>query len=1114
MSGKDLLEREHLAGNESDNLNPGTKAYRNQFDGSHEKIEGYDRDSDGAEEVGQPAFGKRGSTHTDSHGDTVQNNPNSSDGDEDSNENIEKAKDLEENSGQPGQREQDYMRNSGFGGKLNGKVKKGGPTAGIVGLLLFGVVGLGGGSVGLASTLLINIKEIFHNDRADATRSNREFARASLSNRFNSADKTCGANSLPIKCKMTTIKKNTIKDYQDKGFKFEGDEIDANGQKTGQRVENDESLKSGSTETSKSPDSRVSITQVTYPDGATAQNGQAFFDTADSSPNRLRYANNASDERSKSLLSKTFTKYLGSKFNFLKGQRTFPDGEGENGRAAQDRAFNDQADLVSDEDGNNGRFNERASQLSDDAASHAKTKKIARGGAAGAVIQGFCSIYHLARVGETVVKIYHGVQLAKFALMFFQAADEIKDGRGDGPKTTYLMDNVTYTNSDKTADDYNLSATDSEGYKIAAQGDVSALKSYGEKFLIGGAVGQSLSTFTGTAESITGLPLVSQSLDLQGNLTERQKMKKLCRAANSKGALAAVACGGMVPGLTALGTAVPGIGNAIGLAAGALGCACAGQELTPQLIQKMIGLGMKVTIGTNCDEIGEQLQELANVAIDAAKSQFVQDKLSALLKDINISSDRKGVDAGNIIAAGAGVALSGAGLAFGMQPAKNADGNKEVSDYLSVTQPLEDKYLALAKEDARSNPLDVGNEYSVVGSLVHSLNLSGITPTSLYGSVLTVGSLLPSAFKASLGAPKANALYSQPTTAADGDGGRYDHCKNQDLIDAKLTCDPYGNFVGVSSVSEIQTAKKMVKDGNGKLFSDLTDWMAAEQTAKEEDGGTSDTETCAFLNGEEDEDCKSSRYKSIDENGKPVEDSQYSKYLMYCGAERKAGFGAQLEGYEQGSERDQNWYNGTQCSSDSVMMQNFRNWTKLCVQTGVADGTSNCYEDDATETEAAPSSECAGGGPTAIYTCALKYDNYQYKWGGGHGDVPDAKKWIDEFNAGKVPEWEAILDCSGLVRMAFVEAMGIDDQAYVAPGGYDSSKYWKKISLEEAKQGDIITSSGHVAIVESNDPAAKKFKIFHASTSGSPKESNILHGEDDYGSVIGAYRAYKGETAI
>lgn len=1112
MSGTDLLEREQQAGNEADNLNPGDKSYHNKVGRSSDENDNTEENSGSLDEPPQPKYGKRGSTHLDSHGDTVKNNPNSSDGD--TNENIERARELEENSGIPGQREQDYMQTSGFGGKLNGKVKKGGPSAGVVGLLLFGVVGLGGGSVGLASTLLVNIKEIFHNDRADATRSNREFARASLSNRFNSADKTCGANSIPIKCKMTTIKKDTIKEYQDKGFKFEGDEIDSNGQKTGNRVEDDESLKSGSTATSKDPDARVSITRVTYPDGATAQSGQEFFDTADSSPNRLRYANNASDERSKSLLSKTFTKYLEGKFGFLKGQRTFPDGEGDNGRATQDRAFNDQADLVSDEDGNNGGFNERASQLSDEAAGHAKTEKLAKGGAAGAVVQGFCSIYHLARVGETVVKIYHGVQMAKFALMFFQAADEIKDGRGDGPKTTYLMDNVTYVNSDKKAEDYNLSATDSEGYKIAAQGDTSALKSYGEKFLIGGAIGQSLSTFTSTAEKITKTPGINVLPGISDGMTERQKMKVLCRAANSPLALAGTACVPMIPSLTALGTVVPGIGNAIGLAAGAVGCACSATLLTPAFIQKMINLGMKISTGTSCEEIGEELQKLANLAIEGAKSQFVQDKVSAILKDINISSDRRGVDAGNIIAAGAGVALSGAGLAFAMKPAKNADGNKEVSDYLSATQTLEDKYLALSKEDARNNPLDINNEYSIVGSLVHSLDLGGLTPTSLYGSALTLSSLFPSAASAALGGQKANALYTQPTTASKGDGGRYSHCKNQDLIDAKMTCDPYGNFIGVSSVSEILTAKKMVKDSDGKIFSDLTDWMASEQSTTEENGGTSDTEDCALLDGTEDDGCKSSRYKSIEKDGTPVKDSQYSKYLMYCGVERKAGFGAQIEGYEQGSERDQNWYNGTQCTSDSQMMLNFRNWTKLCVQAGVSDGTTNCYTDDATQEETSSTSECANGGPSAIYTCALKYDNYQYKWGGGHGDIPDAKKWIDEFNGGKIPEWEAILDCSGLVRMAFVEAMGIEDSAYVAPGGYDGSKYWKKISLEEAKQGDIITSSGHVAIVESNDVANKKFKIFHASTSGSPKESNILHGEDDYGSVIGAYRAYKGESSI
>ena len=82
--------------------------------------------------------------------------------------------------------------------------------------------------------------------------------------------------------------------------------------------------------------------------------------------------------------------------------------------------------------------------------------------------------------------------------------------------------------------------------------------------------------------------------------------------------------------------------------------------------------------------------------------------------------------------------------------------------------------------------------------------------------------------------------------------------------------------------------------------------------------------------------------------------------------------------------------------------------------------------------------------------------------------------------------------------------------AYVAPDGYNGSKYWDKISLTDAKQGDIITSDGHVAIVESNDTTGQTFKIFHASTSSGPIESNILHGTQSYSGTIAAYRAKKG----
>lgn len=170
-------------------------------------------------------------------------------------------------------------------------------------------------------------------------------------------------------------------------------------------------------------------------------------------------------------------------------------------------------------------------------------------------------------------------------------------------------------------------------------------------------------------------------------------------------------------------------------------------------------------------------------------------------------------------------------------------------------------------------------------------------------------------------------------------------------------------------------------------------------------------------------------------------------------------------------------------------------------------GTLTCYTK---ETNAKKSSACANGGNEAIYTCALKYDNYRYLWGGGHGDVPNAQAWISDFNGGKYPEYTQILDCSGLVRMAYVEAMGVEDQAYTAPDGYNGSKNWEKISPEDAKQGDIITQPGHVAIVESYDPGQKVFKIFDAETSSGEKEDNIRHSVATLSSVVGAYRAKKG----
>jgi cell wall-associated NlpC family hydrolase len=1127
----DLQEREHLAGNADDSGNPGDQHYKKSVNnGQHDEIPDYDRSADGVDDH-EKEFDESAETK---NKEPKTTNYNSDDYVSD----TDFVKEKEEN---PESSESLY--NGLPEGKISikgtgGKGKKLLPIGGIVGLILFAVVGVSAGTDALAASLLINIKEIFHSDRADASRTNRLNSRAFFANKFNNKD---GCTKKTAICdKMSSIGQAELKAYEDQKFKFKGTVIDANGKRVGDYDGDSSKL---------DPDGRVQISEAKYPDGTTAKNGKEFYAKADSDPNALRLTERASPSKSKFYLNKFFDSVLG-KFGFKKGTSPFPapdenkkdpnnQADGENN---QDKTFNEEADAVHNDP--NGGTSDGLKTKSDTVLKDVnvdeevgKEKSNTKGGAAGAFMRGICSIYKLGNLTEVAVKAYHMKQLIRFGLLFFQAADEIKDGHGDGNRVSYLANLVTWYDNQKTVTQdtdygdgnvikagsknpkYNLSGTDAEGYQIAATGSTEALKAFSQRFILGGGIGKKVSGFTGVFENAANtIPSGTVAGD-----NGKEKMKNLCRLMNSPSVAILGSCATLVTLGTAVAPETVGISEGIALA----GCACTVYTATPlkDAVNKLPEiLRVLVPVLGQCEEVEQTVQAAMETGIRLAKSTWVQRLVTKALTSLNVDDDTKGPDAVNAIASAAGLLLSTTATGYGLKPATTNNGNKEVSDYISYTQPLEDKYIALEKEDAKQNPLDSDNKYSLVGSLVRSLTPENfdVANKDLFGLISTIPGLYSTSLQKLTGVQTADALYNQPSTLGDKatQGVRLSHCDDSQLQSIKASGDTFCSIVAVSTTGELGKAAGQAYDPNDRSINKLIDYMTTDQP-KKDDGISTYCEINEAVDDVNTSSCgDKSAGRSIDDNGKPIEGTQYDLYLKNCTDQRKAYWGGQYQSESDGSERDQGWFSGKQCTVDNTMMENFRMWTNYCLQSGTSDGTSNCYTNDATKSDTS-NSTCASNGDTkAIYTCALQYDNYGYKWGGGHGDVPNATKWIADFKTGKIPEWTPILDCSGLVRMAFVEAMGIEDQAYTAPDGYNSSKYWQKIPLEQAQQGDIVTSSGHVAIVESNDVAAKKFKIFDAETERGAKENNIRHSAQSYAGggigngtssgTIAAYRAKKG----
>lgn len=1096
--------------------NPGDAHYNTAFNQRAKSEELADLENSWA----TPYQGKNGA-YVDTHGDTVQSNYNADEPEAD--ENIKSAKEQEEAGTDSfyNKSSQSSGGRQGFMGKLSALGgKKLGPTGGIIGVLLIGLFGIGGSTFGLASSLLINVKELLHNDRADSTRFNRVMSRAAFSNKFNGEGEGGCTSKITIKCKISSMSRNDLKRYHDQGFKITGIEVKPDGTETGNRVENGDTSKLENDEST-----RIKIQQVEFPDGEKSTTGKAFWEHADNNIEARRWAERSSPSKSSFYLNKFFSdRILGQKFNTGKGKRTFPAGEGEEARKAQHAAFNEQTSGLSDEDVKNGKLDSNIKKVQEDVKSRSleANSKAAKGGAAGEIIQGYCAVYQLAYRSKALVKAYHMTKLVSFGLMFFQAADEIKRGVGDGAKTAYLSNNLTYYETDSDSPKRNLSATDSEGYKIAAMGDKTGLKEFSKKYLLGGTIGQKLNSVTDTL----AMPVTTTANTLHlGSGSDHQKMKQFCRTVQSDAATIGLACAGLIPVVVALAGGTAGIGAIPGIALNTASCACTTNSVSGvddwSIVDTILGgpssWASKLS-NVGCNILEKLLQKMAQEILEQVMTKSVQDKIADILRELNIGSDTKGVDAGNAIAAGSQMMLSVASMGYGLRPAKTDNDNQDITNYIAATQDLENKYTELAKADARVSPFDTSNEYSFTGTLARSLNLGAIAPTSLYGNATTLSTIIPTAFKTALTGEKVNALYSQPSTAANGDSGRYNHCDDPDLKDMNggkgVTGDTYCYIVGVVTNDELNKASDQAYTPNSQQFDQLADWMLKEQTSTEGSGGTfDDNKECANLDNSKDEGCKNSKLKSINDDGSPVTNSQYSKYLQYCTDKREVPIGTQVEPYEQGSDRDQRWYSGEQCSNDSTMMKNFRMWTNYCLQLGTSDGAPNCYEAGTTASET--SSTCGDGTTASIYTCALKYDDYLYEWGGGHGDIAALVK---DFNAGKYEKWTPVVDCSGLIRAAAYDAFGVVTDGGATPSVYQNNPHWKEISKEEAKMGDIVSlgnsdAEGHVVIIKSNNPSAKKWDIFHASTSGGAPEDNILHGTLDYAGdgrpVVGVYRFVK-----
>jgi hypothetical protein len=425
--------------------------------------------------------------------------------------------------------------------------------------------------------------------------------------------------------------------------------------------------------------------------------------------------------------------------------------------------------------------------------------------------------------------------------------------------------------------------------------------------------------------------------------------------------------------------------------------------------------------------------------------------LPALLADIIagklVDKNTVGEPAGNAIAAGSGGMMSHLGLVGGNAPLKKSQAKQLVALNRDVR-------LSYAKIDqATKSPFDISSPNTFMGSIASSLapyiyNNS----TSVAGQLGSLASITTSAIT----------NFAIPKSFAE-DTENFDECTDPDYVDMDIATDPFCNPVpGILSPS-LNDDPNVINDR--LIAQDLID----------------------------------------PETGAPK--GEYADFVTEC-MDRDNPLGS--------TGQDSTESDGSNCfldESDQKKGDMYVHYVDMRVNDGMENGLDF---GTGASTSSTTGSSLSSATPEMCKTLAAEdlgqiacksyqFDNYGYLWGGGHPGT--ASQFMTKFTSGSfTPGKDAILDCSGLVRMAIFEATGKD----ISGTGSDSypgmTKFFTEVPKSQAKAGDIMWKPGHVEVIVSNNSSTSKFGTFGAHTSNTVFDRQISPSSWSYADTVKVLR--------
>jgi hypothetical protein len=589
-----------------------------------------------------------------------------------------------------------------------------------------------------------------------------------------------------------------------------------------------------------------------------------------------------------------------------------------------------------------------------------------------------CSWYGFANAITNDAETAKAGTLARFAMQYLKAADQIKAGTSQAVTVSTLSSKL----AESTGGGYNSgNATDSTMYKAIAYGSAPLPSLYGilyseDTYTIIGALAPAWAMLMASAAGLGAVTGANGTLAMPpANLTntdrdyclsgEQTQNKTELKGQDSDSTRCPEAI---------IAMAFPGLQGAVSDAA-----TTARQTCPPPHYDNP-----------------DQTFEGTNTILPSQK--IVQGTLTSYIAGIfsanviawaNImypffTSQVKGIAASDAIFAGTGELLGDMAQSRGMIPV-NLQGLPETELYMSQQNSANQELEKVARYNAKKSPFDVYNQYSFLGSIVHNLSPTYSQQTPLFSTLANSLSLLGSSVK-SLN-PNANAIYySQP----DAFNPLRLHCPDAQYLAIGITADTACNVRYYMGEAELAAQPDSVLDYMTQAHPDLTQKNIEELTER---AGKADPQEGDQVNVQrmlQATQAAASQPQINKMTGEAIQGSEYSKYLTYCVNRRdpwgRTGTVMQWNSLSQeerakrlkdkangiipispsdsgdpyqqtpsnlpypavteGASQDQDWYTGKKCLEHSEELTNFRAYTMLCSVDGSLSGGVDCSDND------------------------------------------------------------------------------------------------------------------------------------------------------------------------